>query len=139
MFRSVSPPQKYRDITSRCFSVNIPIARPIIASVSLRSSASISLSFTAYRSPQQGQKNKKGEGGHLPYCRRTVHPADGTGAADGDGGDTPKPAAVRNFCIKQNTVQPLFSGLHHILHNYFAMGLRRMKKKIFMEKTAGRT
>ena len=59
---------------------------------------------TAYRSPQQGQKNKKGEGGHLPYCRRTVHPADGTGAADGDGGDTPKPAAVRNFCIKQNTV-----------------------------------
>lgn len=50
------------------------------------------------------KKNKRGEGGHLPYCRRTVHPADGTGAADGDGGDTPKPAAVRNFCIKQNTV-----------------------------------
>ena len=59
---------------------------------------------TAYRSPQQGQENKKGEGGHLLYCRRTVHPADGTGAADGDGGDTPKPAAVRNFCIKQNKV-----------------------------------
>ena len=68
-------------------------------------------------------KDKKGEGGHFPYCRRTVHPADGTGAADGDGGDTPKPAAVRNFCIKQNTVQPPFSGLYRILHNYFAMGL----------------
>ena len=50
---------------------------------------------------------------------------------DGDGGDTPKPAAVRSFCIKQNTVQPSFSGLHRILHNYFAMGLRRTAGRSF--------
>ena len=48
------------------------------------------------------------EGGHLLHCRGSVHAPYGKGTTGGNGGDPSKPVAVQDFCIKQNTVQPLF-------------------------------
>ena len=40
--------------------------------------------------------------------RGAVYRLYGKGDAGGNGGNTPKPAAVKALCIKRNTVQPIF-------------------------------
>lgn len=53
-----------------------------------------------HRSPQQGQGNQEGQGGHLFHRRGIVHHSDRNGTAGGNGWNPPEPTEVYDFRVK---------------------------------------